>query len=345
MTRAARGVAEKHSAGRRPRAKSECCSAGDGGAADSADLAGASIAPTGMKNTLNWRNCRTRVHWVVLWQRVRTSPPPRFLLRADAEQEEQHLTTVTTAPGIGDMSRMLHETSATKGKHHGTAGRQDGTGHRRDVSHGLATAARLAAEGAHVFITGRRQDALDKAVASIGDAATACAGDDRGTQRGGRRDPSPRQGPRRGVRQRRRVLRGAGRHQRRALRPRRSPPMSAAPCSPCARGAAAARRGRVGDPRGANVQFNGTRPSASTPRRRRPSVFGRTWAAELAGSGIRVDAGCRDQVETPGLVGLAPGNEQDLLERRGGEGAAGPGRPARGDRGGRAVPGLRAEPS
>lgn len=38
---------------------------------------------------------------------------------------------------------------------------------------GLATAARLASEGAHVFITGRREDALDRAVASIGSAGSA----------------------------------------------------------------------------------------------------------------------------------------------------------------------------
>ncbi|MEV6151821.1 SDR family oxidoreductase [Nonomuraea sp. NPDC052129] len=42
---------------------------------------------------------------------------------------------------------------------------------------GLATAARLASEGAHVFITGRREDALDKAVESIGSAVTAVPGD------------------------------------------------------------------------------------------------------------------------------------------------------------------------
>lgn len=43
---------------------------------------------------------------------------------------------------------------------------------------GLATAVRLAAEGAHVFITGRRRAELDKAVAAIGPArATAVAGD------------------------------------------------------------------------------------------------------------------------------------------------------------------------
>jgi NAD(P)-dependent dehydrogenase (short-subunit alcohol dehydrogenase family) len=41
---------------------------------------------------------------------------------------------------------------------------------------GLATARRLAAEGAHVFITGRRQAELDAAVEAIGDA-TAVRGD------------------------------------------------------------------------------------------------------------------------------------------------------------------------
>ncbi|WP_440555964.1 SDR family oxidoreductase [Streptomyces sp. SCPE 10] len=42
---------------------------------------------------------------------------------------------------------------------------------------GLATAARLASEGAHVFITGRRKEALDRAVESIGDSVTAVPGD------------------------------------------------------------------------------------------------------------------------------------------------------------------------
>lgn len=42
---------------------------------------------------------------------------------------------------------------------------------------GLATAQRLAAEGAHVFITGRKQSGVDDAVASIGDAATGVRGD------------------------------------------------------------------------------------------------------------------------------------------------------------------------
>ncbi|UJW28416.1 SDR family oxidoreductase [Saccharothrix sp. AJ9571] len=42
---------------------------------------------------------------------------------------------------------------------------------------GLASAVRLAAEGAHVFITGRRKAELDEAVEAIGSAATAVVGD------------------------------------------------------------------------------------------------------------------------------------------------------------------------
>ena len=42
---------------------------------------------------------------------------------------------------------------------------------------GLAAAQRLAAEGAHVFLTGRRETELDAAAASIGPAATAVTGD------------------------------------------------------------------------------------------------------------------------------------------------------------------------
>src|SRR5258706_9843872 len=42
---------------------------------------------------------------------------------------------------------------------------------------GLATAKRLAAEGAYVFITGRRQAGLDSAVKEIGPSAAAVQGD------------------------------------------------------------------------------------------------------------------------------------------------------------------------
>jgi len=42
---------------------------------------------------------------------------------------------------------------------------------------GLASAKRFVAEGAHVYITGRRQEELDKAVQSIGTGVTAVQGD------------------------------------------------------------------------------------------------------------------------------------------------------------------------
>src|SRR6516164_11613528 len=42
---------------------------------------------------------------------------------------------------------------------------------------GLATARRFVAEGAHVFITGRRQAELDEAVTQIGKNVTAVRGD------------------------------------------------------------------------------------------------------------------------------------------------------------------------
>jgi nucleoside-diphosphate-sugar epimerase len=42
---------------------------------------------------------------------------------------------------------------------------------------GLAAAQRLAAEGAHVFITGRDKQRLDEALASIGASATGIRGD------------------------------------------------------------------------------------------------------------------------------------------------------------------------
>src|SRR5258708_19295113 len=42
---------------------------------------------------------------------------------------------------------------------------------------GLASAKRFVAEGAHVYITGRRQEELDKAVQAIGTGVTAVQGD------------------------------------------------------------------------------------------------------------------------------------------------------------------------
>jgi NAD(P)-dependent dehydrogenase (short-subunit alcohol dehydrogenase family) len=71
---------------------------------------------------------------------------------------------------------------------------------------GLATAVRLADEGAYVFITGRRKDELDAAIETIGPArATAVVGDVSEAARPGpalRGGPGTREGPGRARRER-----------------------------------------------------------------------------------------------------------------------------------------------
>nr|WP_242042312.1 hypothetical protein [Leptolyngbya sp. FACHB-541] len=55
--------------------------------------------------------------------------------------------------------------------------RKSCTRHGRHQRHGLATAKRFVAEGAYVFITGRRQPELDAAVNEIGKNVTGIQGD------------------------------------------------------------------------------------------------------------------------------------------------------------------------
>ena len=66
---------------------------------------------------------------------------------------------------------------------------------------------------------------------------------------------------------------------------------------------------------GSTAASNGT-PSFSVYAATKAAIrsFGRTWAAELASSGVRVNTVVPGPVETPGLVGLAPGSEQELLD-------------------------------
>ncbi|MEO3759660.1 SDR family oxidoreductase [Mycobacterium sp. B14F4] len=184
---------------------------------------------------------------------------------------------------------------------------------------GLAAAQRLAAEGAHVVITGRRQDALDGAVASIGASATGVRSD---VSR-----PEELDAVVDAIRDRGRgldvVFANAGGGNFAALGEitvenftdtfttnvggtlftvQKVLPLLNAGASVILAGSTSA--------------HNGT-PAFSVYAATKAAIrsFGRTWAAELADRGIRVNTVVPGPVETPGLKGLAPaGAEQQLLD-------------------------------
>lgn len=184
---------------------------------------------------------------------------------------------------------------------------------------GLATAQRFAAEGAHVFITGRNQRTLDDAVAAIGDEATGIRSDvsnlddldgvfDAISSRGRGLDV---------------VFANAGGGELAALPDvtveqftstfninvggmiftlQKVLPLLNSGASIVLTGSTAAYGGNPGM----------TVYAASKAAIR---SLGRTWAAELADRGFRVNTVVPGPVETPGLKGLAPsGQEQALLD-------------------------------
>ncbi|MEH3141797.1 MAG: SDR family oxidoreductase [Mycobacterium kyogaense] len=183
---------------------------------------------------------------------------------------------------------------------------------------GLAAAQRLAAEGAHVVITGRRQDALDAAVASIGADATGVRSDvskpeeldavvDAITQHGTGLDI---------------VFANAGGGEFAALGDITVEHFTTTFTTNVGgtlftvqKVLPLLNRGASIILAGSTAASNGT-PSFSVYAATKAAIrsFGRTWAAELATSGIRVNTIVPGPVETPGLVGLAPGNEQGLLD-------------------------------
>jgi NAD(P)-dependent dehydrogenase (short-subunit alcohol dehydrogenase family) len=175
---------------------------------------------------------------------------------------------------------------------------------------GLATAHRFAAEGAHVFVTGRRQAELDAAVAAIGDHATGIRGDvsalddlDRVfatiTARGSGLDVLF-------------VNAGGGRFATLAdLTPEgfdetfgtnvRGTVFTVQKALPVLNdGASVVITGSTAASKGA-PSFGVYSASKAALR-----SFTRTWAAELTGRGIRVNAVVPGPTETPGLSGLAP---------------------------------------
>jgi NAD(P)-dependent dehydrogenase (short-subunit alcohol dehydrogenase family) len=191
---------------------------------------------------------------------------------------------------------------------------------------GLATAQRLAAEGAHVFLTGRRQSGVDEAVASIGGGVTGVQGDitdaddlerladairDHGkgldvvfaNAGGGEFATLADETPEHLLDTLTRNVGGTVFTVQKVL------PLLNEGASIVLAGSTAASAG---------VPAFGAYAASKAAIR----SLGRTWAAELVGRKIRVNTVVPGPVETPGLRGLAPsGQDQALLD---GEAAAVP---------------------
>ena len=184
---------------------------------------------------------------------------------------------------------------------------------------GLATAARLAAEGAFVFLTGRNQNSIDAAVASIGDGANGIRAD---VSNADDLDAVAEAvaGRGRGLDV---VFANAGGGEFTAL-PEITVEQFTTTFAANVGGTLFTvqkvlpllNRGASIVLTGSTAVYNGT-PGFSVYAATKAAVrsLGRTWAAELVGRGIRVNTIVPGPVETPGLTGLAPaGQEQALLD-------------------------------
>lgn len=184
---------------------------------------------------------------------------------------------------------------------------------------GLAAAQRLAAEGAHVFLTGRNQDTIDAAVASIGARVTGVRADvSKPDDLAALAEAIAARGRGLDV-----VFANAGGGEFALLGDitveqfaetfmnnvggtlftvQTMLPLLNSGASIVLTGSTAAYNGSP-----AFTVYAATKAAIRS--------FGRTWAAELVGRGIRVNTVVPGPVETPGLKGLAPkGQEQELLD-------------------------------
>jgi NAD(P)-dependent dehydrogenase (short-subunit alcohol dehydrogenase family) len=175
---------------------------------------------------------------------------------------------------------------------------------------GLAAAQRFAAEGAHVFITGRRQAQLDEAVASIGSGVTGIRSDitvpadldrvyDAITARGKGLDV---------------LFANAGGGEFGALGDLTPEHVTGTFDRNVVGTVFTVQKALALLNPGSSIVLTGSTsatsgiPAFSVYAASKAAIrsFGRTWAAELADRGIRVNTLVPGSTETPGLVGLAP---------------------------------------
>ncbi|CAN5882385.1 SDR family oxidoreductase [soil metagenome] len=184
---------------------------------------------------------------------------------------------------------------------------------------GLAAALRLAAEGAHVFITGRGQSGVDDAVASIGDSATGVRGDiTEPADLNELADAIRAYGHGLDV-----VFANAGGGEFATLEDETREHLADTFDRNVAGTVFTVQTVLPLLNQGASIVLAGsTAASGGTPSfgayaasKAAIRSFGRTWAAELVDRKIRVNTVIPGPVETPGLKGLAPsGQEQALLD-------------------------------
>lgn len=184
---------------------------------------------------------------------------------------------------------------------------------------GLAVVRRFVAEGAHVFVTGRRQEALDAVRDELGDAVTttradAAQSEDIATvfaavaERGHGLDA---------------VHANAGGGEFKPL-DAVTPEDFETTFGTNVRGTTLTVQGAVPFLReGSAVVVTGSTAAAGTEpsfglygaSKAAIAALTRTWAAELAPRGVRINTVVPGPTETPGLAGLAPGNPDALLEQ------------------------------
>ncbi|TFD92148.1 SDR family oxidoreductase [Cryobacterium lactosi] len=176
---------------------------------------------------------------------------------------------------------------------------------------GLAAAERFAAEGAHVYVTGRRQNQLDQAVQQIGHGATGVLGDVSSdtdldvlfaaVKAGGRGLDV--------------LFANAGGGEFAALADLTRDHLESTFARNVFGTVFTVQKALPLLNHGASVILTGsTSASNGTPAftayaasKAAIRSFGRTWAAELASAGIRVNTLVPGSTETPGLTDLAPG--------------------------------------